>query len=223
MPGILHCDDWIGGLPNEVRGAIGARSRPTVLAAGQPLYDAGDEAQGVLRVRSGYLRLTGLQEDGRRVLITIYGPGACFAETAVVARRPLNHSVTAMTTASVDLLPARDFWELYDRFPAIPDALCRKFAETIGHQLAERESRATQRLGLRIASVFYDLARRCGTNDANGATGIALPLTQTDLAEFFDVTRQSIQREVTALKKTVGLTKTGGVWRVDDQAALQRY
>ncbi len=221
MTSILNTDNWIDSLPAAVRDAILERIRPIELAAGRALYEAGDAAAGVFHVAGGHLRLTGLQQDGRQVLITLYAPGACFAETAVVARRRLNHSVVAMTPSTVGLLPAADFWDLYDRWPAIADALCRKFAETIGRQLAAREARAAQRLGQRIAALFVDLADRCGVPTGDGVVVVDLPLTHTDLAEFFDVTRQSVQREMTLLKRMTGLSKVGGRWEITVMKALR--
>ena len=223
MSGILNGENWINALPEAVRDEMRTRFRRIQVAAGDVLYTASDDAKGIFHVAAGHLRLTGLQEDGRQVLITIYAPGACFAETAVVGRRTLNHTVTALTPAAVELLPAADFWELYGRFPAIAEALCRKFADTIGRQLAARESRVTLRLGQRIAAVFVDLADRCGATDSAKGAAIDLPMTQNDLAEFFDVTRQSIQREMTMLKHAAGLAKIGGVWRIDDMVALRAY
>lgn len=222
MNGIVNRENWFDALPEPVRAAIGGRLQPIDLAAGTPLYAAGDPARGVFQVADGFLRLTGLQEDGRQVLITIYAAGACFAETAVIARRRLNHSVAALGPATVHLLPAAEFWQLYERFPAIADALCRKFAGTIGRQLAERESRAAQRLGQRIAAVFVDLAADAARATTSAAI-VSLPITHTDLAEFFDVTRQSIQREMTLLNQATGLRKIGTVWHVDSLDALLRY
>ncbi len=221
MHSILNAEDWIATLPDEVQIAMREPMRAMPFAAGAAVASAGEPATAMFQVESGYLRLTGLQEDGRQVLVTIYGPGACFAETALVARRPMNHSTSALTPARVRRLPATAFWELYHRHPAIPDALCRKFANTISRQLAGRESRVADRLGRRIARMFAGLAERCGERLPDGGVKIGLPITQTDIAEFFDVTRQSIQREMTALKRRGLVAKVEGIWRVYDPERLR--
>lgn len=221
MHSILNRDDWISALPGEVQAEMRAAMRSVSLATGQPLASAGEPATAMFQVDSGYLRLTGLQEDGRQVLFTIYGPGACFAETALVAERPMNHSTTAMTAACVRRLPTAAFWDLYKTHSAIPDALCRKFANTISRQLAARESRVTDRLGQRIAGMFAALVDACGKRSPDGSGTVYLPITHTDIAEFFDVTRQSIQREMTLLKRAGLVLKVEGMWRICDMDRLR--
>ena len=220
MHSILNSEDWIGTLPRDVQTSIRQHMRSIPFVAGDPVASAGDPATGLFQVESGYLKLTGLQEDGRQVLFTIYGPGACFAETALVAQRPLNHSTTALTAARVRRLPTAAFWELYQLHPEIADALCRKFANVISRQLAARESRAADRLGKRIATMFAGLTEVCGERLPDGSVKVSLPITQTDIAEFFDVTRQSIQREMTSLKRAGMLSKVEGTWWVHDPDRL---
>lgn len=214
MHSILNIEDWTVSLPQEVQVAMRELMRTVPIAVGQPVASAGEPATAMFQVESGYLRLTGLQEDGRQVLLTIYGPGACFAETALVDQRAMNHTTTAMTAASVLRLPATAFWQLYQRHPSIADALCRKFAHVISRQLAARESRAVDPLRKRIATMFATLAQSCGEHLPDGTVQVSLPITQTDVAEFFDVTRQSIQREITSLKRAGMLSKIKGVWQV---------
>lgn len=214
MHSILNTEDWIKFLPQDVQNEMRDQMQPIAVSAGNPLSSAGEPAIAMFQVESGFLRLTGLQEDGRQVLFTIYGPGACLAETAIVAQRPLNHSVIAMTDARVRRLPAAAFWDLYQRHPSISDALCRKFAKTVSRQLGARESRVSDRLGRRIVTMFAELAATCGERLHDGSVQVALPITQTDIAEFFDVTRQSIQREITVLKRNGLLAKNEGTWRL---------
>ena len=222
MHSILTTADWIGSLPLEIQSAIHEQMRSVTVDTGESVAKAGEAATAMYQVESGYLRLTGLQEDGRQVLITIYGPGACFAETALVAQRPLNHSTFAMTPARVRYLPAAAFWDLYEQHRSIPDALCRKFANTVSRQLAAREARAADRLGKRVATMFTALAADCGRRLPDGNVSVNLAITQTDIAEYFDVTRQSIQREMTKLKSRGLVTKVDGAWHISDLVRLHR-
>lgn len=221
MHSILNTENWIGSLPLDVQSLLQEQMQSLAVAAGETFTKAGEAATAMYQVESGYLRLIGLQEDGRQVLITIYGPGACFAETALVAQRPLNHSTVAMTAAHVRCLPAAAFWRLYQQHRSIPDELCRKFANTVSRQVAAREARAADRLGKRIATMFSGLASDCGKRSLDGSVRVSLPITQTDIAEYFDVTRQSIQREMTAMKHAGLVAKVDGAWQIYDLGRLQ--
>jgi CRP/FNR family cyclic AMP-dependent transcriptional regulator len=206
-------ENWIAELSDAAREAIRSRMTIRELAPGKDVVRAGDPPRKMLQVFSGYVRLSGIQADGRRSLITIYGPGNSYGETALVSHRDFNHTTTAMTAARIGELATSDFWEVYHRYPEIPEALCRKFARAITRQIAGRDLRAEHRLGERIVMLFENLAARCGRRVGDSVT-ILIPFSQTDIADHFDVTRQSVQREVTALKRAGVLEKREGAWIV---------
>jgi CRP-like cAMP-binding protein len=218
--GIITADDWIGQLPPALRDEIARSMTLEQISPGRELHAAGDMPRSIFRLEQGYVRLTSLQEDGRQVLLTIYAPGACFAETAVVAQRPLNHTTVAMTDVRVAKLPVSTFWDLYNRHRELPDALCRKFAQSIARQMAAREMRVQLKLGEQVSAMFGELAVACGVARPGGSRDVTLPLTQTDIAEHLDVTRQSIQREMTALKQGGLVRKSGGVWIISDRVRM---
>lgn len=220
--GIINRENWIGALPDPVREAVEERMTRFTVEPGMPVKRAGEAATRIFQVESGYLSLIGLHADGRQALITIYATGNTFSETALIARRVHNHTTVALTRAAMRQLDHVDFWELYHRFPAIPEALCRKFAEAISRQMASREQRATQRLGRRVALMFANLAEHAGQTRADGAIRITLPITQSNIADLFDVTRQSVHREVTHLKQLNLVEKQQGDWVILDPQRLRR-
>jgi CRP/FNR family cyclic AMP-dependent transcriptional regulator len=222
LPGLLSHENWIGALPEAVRGEILELMVPRDLLAGDVLIEAGAESVGIYQLDRGYLRLVADHADGRQTLILVYRPGNCFSESPLVAQRRPNHSTVALTDARVRLLPTEDFWRLYHRHPAIPEALCRKFAHNMSRLLIRREIAVTRRLREMVAVVFCNLADACGIQEADGTIVIDLPLTQNDLADHLDVTRQAVQREVAALKSLGVLAKRDGLWRVIDAARLRR-
>ena len=222
MQRIFSYENWIGDLPDDVRDEVLARMIEFDVAAGDVIAEAGRDATRIFQVVSGYVRLSGLHEDGSETLITIYVPGNCYAETAVISRRPYNHTSIAMVPSRIRVLHERDFWQLYRSHSAIPEALCRKFAEAISWQFAAREMRATTRLRVQIANMFADFAERCVGDNASKPIELDFPFTQSDIASIFDVTRQSVQREITYFKDQQLVEKRNGVWVVLDLPRLRR-
>lgn len=222
MQRIITHENWIGELPEPVRQAVLARMIEVTVEPGETIAEAGRGANRIFQLVDGYVRLTGLHEDGSEALITIYVSGNCYAETAMVSRRPYNHTSIAMTRSRIRILHERDFWELYYSHAAIPEALCRKFADAISRQLAAREMRATTRLRQQIASMFADFAERCAGSSANDPIELDFPFTQSDIASIFDVTRQSVQREITYFRDHGLVEKRDGAWVVVNLAQLRR-
>jgi CRP-like cAMP-binding protein len=215
MSALVVADDWIARLPAHLQDEVASRVTIRSVCAGDEFARAGSAAQAIFRVRSGFLKQTGLQEDGERTLLTIYAAGACFAETAVVAGLPLNHTTIAFTDSVVECLASGDFWDLYNLHREFPDALCRKFAQSIRRQVADRELRASTRLGSRVAVLFVDLARKAGVAEPDGRHFVALPITQSDVAEHLGVTRQSVQREMARFKRDGSIVRHSGGWLVN--------
>ncbi len=222
MHGITSKENWIAELPPAVATAIHARMTTQAYAAGEPIKQAGEAPSRMHQLQSGYVKLIGHLEDGRQQIITIYAPGNCFSETAVIAKRPYHHTTLALTDCRVRVLGAEDFWDLYRTHPEIPETLCRKFAGSISRQMASRDMRANHRLGKRIALLFESLAMRCGEERVGQSCTIAVPITQSDIGDHFDVTRQSVQREITALKTAGILDKHMGKWIIRDLGKLSR-
>lgn len=220
MQRIFTYENWIGDLPDPARSAVLSRMTEIDVAPGEMIAEAGQEATRIFQVVSGYVRLSGLHEDGSEALITIYVPGNCYAETAIISRRPYNHTSTAMVPSRIRILRVQDFWDLYNSHPAIPEALCRKFAKAISRQFAAREIRATTRLRYQVASMFADFAERCA-GDPSRPIELDFPFTQSDIASIFDVTRQSVQREINYFKEHQLVEKRDGSWVVLDLKRLR--
>lgn len=70
--------------------------------------------------------------------------------------------------------------------------------------------------------MFDNLAEHAGSEAADGGIRISLPITQSDIADLFDVTRQSVHREVSHLKQLRLVEKQHGDWVVLDPRRLRR-
>ena len=212
--------NWLDDLSPQVRFAIEQRMTTIDFQAGSPVRRTGDAATGLFQVERGYVKLLGLNAEGRQNIILLYCPQNFFGITTVVAQRPFNHTTVALTDVRLRFLAEREFWVLYDEFREIPDTLCRKFASDTSRLFAEREWRSTLRLREQIGSTFATLAERCGTVDRDGTIVIDLPLVQTDFAEYLGVTRQAAQREIGALKAAGLISQNRRQWLIHDLRQL---
>lgn len=211
---MMSSENWLSQLPPAVWEAMRSCMTTVDVPAGTPLRRSGDQANGMCQVERGYFRLRGLHADGRQALILLYGPGNCFGEAPLIGRRAFRHTAVALTDARVRFLADRDFWELYHAYREIPDALCRKFAVNMRRHLTLRELRSTLRLRQLVAYCFTTLAAHCGVRCLDGATLIDLPLVQSDFAEFLDVTRQAVQREIGLLKRAGIISQRRSQWLI---------
>ena len=190
------------------------RMRTRVFLPGEIVSAAGARAEQMYQVISGTLKMTAQHATGEESLLAFYLPGSCWAETAIVADRPLHHTTIAMTDASVASLQRSDFWELYRRYSEIPEALCRKFALSLSRTVRNRELR--ERLPLRqlVQMALQNLADTSSAPADDGWRAITIPLTQSDIAACFGVNRQSIQAVVSELKNEGFVQRQARTWLV---------
>ena len=214
MTGIIHHENWIAALPPSVAEAIRARMTVVEVPAGSIVKRAGDLSEALFQVERGFVRMLGLHRDGRQVLILIYREGNVFGETPMVARRGFTHTTVALTDARLLRLAEPDFWQLYRAHPEIPESLCRKFAANSTRLLDFDELRSTMRLREQIVSMLSNIADHAGKPGRTGGVDLVLPISQTDIADHLQVTRQAVQREMSSLQEIGVIGRIAGKWCV---------
>ena len=219
---LASATNWIADLPVHIQTDMRARMSVRVFEPGEIVSSAGAKAEYMHQVVSGTLKMTAQHSSGEESLLAFYVPGSCWAETAIVADRPLNHTTIAMTAASVASLPQADFWTLYRSYSEIPEALCRKFALSLSRMVRNRELRETLPLRQLVLMALQNLADISATPVEGSWRAISMPLTQSDIAACFGVTRQSIQTVVSQLKAEGLVDRRERVWFVASASGASR-
>jgi len=212
--------NWIEELPDDARAAIEERFEYRTIKAGDVIAEAGQPSEGMYQVQSGYIKMLADQPDGERALIVFYMRGNCFGESTVIARRSHHHTTIAATETCVAFLSHQDFDQLYCQHPSIPEALCRKFATALSSMISYRETQSQANVGQRVARVLYNLADISEGPGVGEYKEIDVPFTIADLSSFLGVTRQTVQKEISALKSRDLIFKLNGTWTVKDMARL---
>ena len=212
--------NWIGELPQAARAAIEERFEYRTIQAGDLIAQAGQLSEGMYQVQSGYIKMFADQPDGERALLVIYMRGNCFGESTVIARRSHHHTTIAASETRLAFLSHQHFDELYCQHPSIPEALCRKFATALSSMISFRETQSQTNVGQRVARVLYNLADVSEAPRVGNYQAIDVPFTIAELSSFLNVTRQTAQKEITALKNRGVVFKLHGTWTVQDMAHL---
>ncbi len=96
---LASASNWISELPQHIQEDMNRRMRMRVFLPGDIVSAAGTRAEQMHQVISGALKMTAQHATGEESLLAFYLPGSCWAETAIVADRPLHHTTIAMTDA----------------------------------------------------------------------------------------------------------------------------
>lgn len=212
--------NWIAELPKDARQAIEKRLEYRDYGPGELIHQAGAPCVGMCRVHSGHVKLLAEQPDGERALLAIYARGHCFGDTAMIARRPYLYTAMSTRNARVGFLSSTDFDELITLYPSIPETLCRKTAIALSSVLSNREMRNQAGVAQSVALVIYNLAMISETPQLGSYREIDVPVTISELSSFLGLTRQTVQKEISSLKKRNLISKLHGTWAVRDMEQL---
>jgi len=167
------------------------------LEAGEILFQKGDESGQLYAIVSGRLKVFASSRDGRDVTFAFLGPGDLLGELGVADGVPRSASVMAQVPSEVACLEEPHLGRLLRDHPSLAAELTRVSTATV-RRLSERaEDSVFLSLESRLAKTLADLAERLGEPYAGGTR---LALRQQDLADLMSVSRESINKILSAWK-----------------------
>lgn len=167
------------------------------LAPGQLLFHKGDASNQIFAVVGGRLKVFASNADGRDVTFAFLGPGELFGELGIADDAPRSASVMAVSEAELACIAQPHLGLLLRDHPEVAAELGRASTATV-RRLSERaEDAVFLSLEERVSKILADLAERLGEP---GPEGVLLHLRQQDLADLLSVSRESINRILTAWK-----------------------
>ncbi len=154
------------------------------------IFSEGSEAEDVLVVRKGLVKLVSLSEKGSQSILHILRPGDIFGEL-IVGRAPRPFSAVAVTEVLVASLHRGPFLELLSADPAFS----RNYLKMVVERLLRVEREFSGLLNAwahhRLAKELLHLATDLGA-DAAPWTTIDLSLTHEDLSNLIGTARETV-------------------------------
>jgi CRP-like cAMP-binding protein len=170
-------------------------ARIRTVRRGQVLFTADDPSDFLYLIRSGRLRVVVRSPRGDELVLTVVGPGDSLGELSMLDGEPRSAGAEALEDCELIALPAREVRALLDSDPTALRAVALALAAGM------------RRLsGTAADLVFLDLPRRLAKlilADAklrrDGTAESTLAMSQAGVAAQLGVTRQSLNRALSAL------------------------
>lgn len=212
-------------LSDEQRGQLRSMARARVYSARSQLVYQGGEGDHVIVVENGWAKFTSTTFDGREVLLYVRGPGDLIGENALFGPERPSATATALTPVRCLVFPAARFKNFLDENLVVWQLICRVLVQR--QEDADRmlrvllSSKGTERLaGLLVQ--LAELSARHGPPGHDGYITIAPPLTQQELGSWVDASRETVARNLNALR-TRGLVRTGYRKMAVNLSGLRKY
>jgi len=186
---------------------------------GALLFMEGQSPLGIFMLCSGRVKLSSSTADGKRLIVKIAGPGDILGLPDTITSKPYQVSAEAIELCQVNFVRGEDFV----RFVKEHSDFSLKLVE----QLAEKYRAAWLGVSLRAQSVNARLAnllleyRPKGRCSFGQEPRIDLPLSHEEIAERIGVTRETVSRAFSDLKKRGILRGRRSTWVVCSESALK--
>ncbi len=171
------------GLESAAARELLAQAQPRRLAAGEVLFRQGDPVEALFVVESGRLKLSQLTADGEEIVVRTVGGGAIVAGVALLEKRTLPVSATAVSACRVLAWPRARIVGFAARYPVVRTNVLATIADRMQESLTRIRQLSTASVAQRVAGALVRLARDAGRKLERGIL-IDQPLSRQDLAEL---------------------------------------
>jgi len=176
---------------------------------GHEVFSAGDTANHIYYIESGYVKIYRLNADGRKVNVgSMRNPGEIMglAETLYESERTC--FAGTMTDVLLYVVTYKDFLKLMTD----NHYLSIKVARLLGARMREAESIIHElvcwQVPGRLALMLLKIGERCGIDTESG-TLIKLRLTHEDIANMIGTSRQTVTSLINTFKQEQSITVEG--------------
>jgi CRP/FNR family transcriptional regulator len=160
---------------------------------GDFLWRAGDPAERLTVLVTGRVKIVGHAEAGD-VILELFGPGEPVGAIAVYNYIPYPASAVCMEPVTLLAVARRDYFELLDRYPEFARSLIRELTRLVVSLTQKLEEMRGQRVEVRIAQLFLNLAERMGKPGKGGSIEIPIALTRREVADLVGSTTETAIR-----------------------------
>jgi CRP/FNR family cyclic AMP-dependent transcriptional regulator len=191
------------------------------LVRGETLLRVGDRAEEIYVVLTGELKDGIVDADGYEVVHFLHGPGMTLGEAgffAVDRRRVLD--VIAVAPSVVIRLGRRELEPFMARNPPVKDRVIEKLASNTRWQTTMISALLTRSLSDRLVLRLLELV----DSSPDRAAGLAVTpkVSQATLAAMVGVSRENVNRALSALAAQGSIRQEHGRYVLLDEAGLRR-
>lgn len=156
-----------------------------------PIYLPADEADAVLLLARGKVKICHLTPDGKQAILAFIEPGELFGELALLQPNEREEYAEAVDPSLVILIPRQEIERLMERHPGLSLGVTK----LIGLRRQRIERRLKYLLFRsnrdRLVHLLLELAEQYGTAE-EGGVGLRVRLSHQDLANIIGSTRETV-------------------------------
>jgi CRP/FNR family transcriptional regulator len=216
----LRKQGWFCALSSDLLRSFSTFSRLTTYPAEEILFRAGDMPRGGIILCSGKVKLSTTSKEGKVLVLKVAMPGEIIGLSAVLSGEPYEITAETVGPCVINVVEKDGLLRLMER------------SGELGLRSALAVSREFQRAYRDIhdfvlsRSCLGKLARlllsrvRCGIDSTNEVR-IQAPFTHQEMAHRIGVSRESVTRSLSELRRKDLIKREGSTWIIKNLTALE--
>jgi len=170
------------------------------LKQGQTLFWKGDEGTALYIVKKGTIKIVLPSTEGDEIIVTMFSEGDFFGEMALLDGEPRSADAVAIEPSEVFILSRNNFLSfLQSNVNAIKSTLSL-LSKRLRRTDDMLENTCFLNISARLVKKLIELAESHGRTKGSEVL-IDLSLTQKELGDMIGATRESVNKELKALRK----------------------
>ena len=191
---------FFNGLDRADLRRLAGIARETTLAAGDVLFDQGDESDGLYVIVSGIVRVYLTSEGGREATINLAEEGEVIGEMALLDGLPRSAGAAALTETRLAYIGRDTFLGLLDTSTKLARQIILTLCERLRATNAQVDQAIFHDLRHRLLVLLRQIAVIHGRVESDMAV-VDLDLTQGTLAQMLGASREAVNKHLRALAK----------------------
>lgn len=184
------------------------------------IFHPDDSASSVFYIKSGYVRVYRISEEGEELTLTILKPKDFFPLSYAINRMANPYHLEAITPLEIWKAPQDQFLSFIKTNPDVLYELTTRILVRFDGVLSRMENLLFCNAYVKVAATLLMCAKGFG-EDYNGSTLVKVPLTHRDIATLVGITRETTSLEMKKLEKQGFLTKSGRFLVIKDMKRLE--
>ena len=157
--------------------------------------DAGGE---LFVIVEGHVKVISAGMDGRDSALNIMGPGEVFGEVSLLDGGPRSATVAALDACSLLSIRREPFMRFLESSPRTAIELLKVLTSHLRKLTERSEDVAFLRVGGRLAKRIAGIAERYGEPRPDGALRVPFKLSQQEIGDLVNATRESANKQLKA-------------------------
>lgn len=170
---------------------------------------------------SGKVKIVRTDEDGREVILSIFGPGEFFGEMSLLDGLARSASVVALAKAELFMIHRRDFLKLLNEHPQVAISLLGELTTRLRKADTQIKSLSLKDASGRVANVILMLADDIGVFRKGKVEIDELPLQQ-DMANMAGTSRETVSRMIHQFVREGHLQLEGNKLTINDYEEFRK-